>query len=456
MKKILLLSILVAFIAPLKAHAFLSDEQVLSYAAMPLAVSNVCDVRGVQNDQVALLVSHMNRANVPPEAFIDVFRYVPVALVLNSGRRPDFVQWVGSEVDQGVMGDELVTVMERRLTSYGEAVTVSRTTTRIRRSRPRYYNVVYEPDYIPVRVNRYCEHELLDPYALIDMPIAVANVVELGVPIGRVGGLMVQLNLGYVSPVQTVEVLRYSSPALMGIDYGQPDFVQYVYDQRVSGLTGYDLVRVVDRQLPVYGISPQIDLSSPVYYGQNTYMPSVVQNYVSPIDASFVPTRVRTRMASFAPQVAPSVAVATPMSPQVQRLLDQRGSAVVMNPAQARREIAQSMRHGRQTTAVAPAFAAPQPAIAAVHGHGRGRIATPTQTMVMHPHGPGQGKQHGRPQFNPQPVMAAPQAIQHGRGHGQGHANGHGRGRPQFNPQPVMAAPPAAVQHGHGHGQVHE
>src|SRR5258708_475004 len=139
MKKILLLSMLVAFIAPLKAHAFLSDEQVLSYAAMPLAVSNVCDVRGVQNDEVALLVSHMNRANVPPEAFIDVFRYVPVALVLNSGQRPDFVQWVGSEVDQGVMGDELVTVMERRLTSYDDAVRVSRTT-RTHRYRPRYYN----------------------------------------------------------------------------------------------------------------------------------------------------------------------------------------------------------------------------------------------------------------------------------------------------------------------------
>jgi hypothetical protein len=461
MRKTLLLSMLIALSAPLTAHAFMSSDEVLSYTAMPLAVSNVCDVRGVQTDQVGSLVTYMNRANVSPDAFIGVFRYVPVALVLNSGRNPDFVQWVGSEVDQGVMGDELVTVMERRLTTYGSSVVTTRTFHHYRNRYPRAYRTVYETDYVPVTVQRYCEHELLDPFALIDTPLAVANVVDLGVPVARVGNLMVQLNLGYVAPVQTVEVLRYSPAALMAVDYGQPDFVQYVYDQRTSGLTGYELVRAVNRQLPVYGVSPQIDLAPPVYIGQNAYMPGTIQSYVAPFDPAFVPQAVMTRMASFAPARAIATPQTVAVSPQAQRLLEQRGNPVVVNPGQARREIAQTMRHGRhERVAVgAPPAQTFAPSVAALHGngrvrhvqmnHGRGHVAGPPAMHVARPR-PQAVHQHGRPQFVPQPVKI-------NRGQGQPHGHGHGGGPPARVMAPPAGAPMPMpqVQQGHGHGNGH-
>lgn len=517
MKKILLLSFVIAVSAPLTAHAFLTNDDVLSYAAMPLAVSDVCDVRGVQTDQVATLVSYMDRANVSPDQFIDVFRYVPVALVLNSGRRPDFVQWVGSEVDQGVTGDELVTLMERRLTTYGNVVTVSQFHRYHRyHRRPRFYTAAYgayspfEPDYVPVVVHRYCDAALLDPFALIDMPVAVATVVDLGVPVARVGGLVLQLDLGYVPPLQTVELLRYSPPALLAVNYGQPDFVQYVYNQRVGGLSGVALVQAVDQQLPLYGVTPQIDLASPVYIGQNAWVPGVVQNYVAPVDPAFVPPVVRTQVASFAAgrgsytaPAAPPVASVAP-SPQAQRLLDQRGNAVVTSPAQARRELAQSMRSNRHAAQIAGGAAAASVAAATAlqRGHGaRGRIASgpavaaarvngahvngrghhaavmtgrPARSYAarqnvmapqhvrgggMHAAGPAMRaarphpqvmQQHGRPQVSRQPVMAMPRAPQGGQG------RGHGGGPPAR----VMAAPPAPAavaapqgQPGRGNGK---
>src|SRR5438132_526894 len=126
MKK-LALALLLLTLIPLKAAAFnmYDNTEMLSYVAMPLAVSAVSDVRGVQTDRVAELVTYMNEANVQPADFVDVFRYVPVALVLRNDSQPDFVQWVQSKVAQGVNGQELVNVMERRLRSYSNYVPVS-------------------------------------------------------------------------------------------------------------------------------------------------------------------------------------------------------------------------------------------------------------------------------------------------------------------------------------------
>jgi len=495
MRKRLLLIVFLAVIAPSTAHALLATDDVLSYVAMPIAVSNVCDVRGVQTDQVALLASYMDQANVSQDGFIDVFRYAPVALVFNSGRRPDFVQWVHGEVVQGVTGDVLVTNMERRLATYGNVVPASYRygyrsayRSRYRHRYARAYSAVFEPYYVPAAVVTYCDRELLDPFALIDMPIAVANVVDIGVPIGRVGNLVLQLDLGYVSPVQTVEVLRYAPVPLLATGYGQPDFVQFVYDQRVSGVTGYGLVQVIDQQLPVYGVTPQIDLAPPVWVGQNAYVPAVVQNYVAPADPVYVPPPVQTLVASgwaagrgsFTAPAAPAAA-----SPQVQRLLgEQSGSPVVVSPAQARRELAQSRRAERQAarmggisptvapTAVAPLrrearsrgmapagagvvasraaraeggrhaqFAAPGPPArlerGGAHVERRAVAAQPRMTgrgvmqsrAVREPH----AAMQPRPEMQPRPVM-------------QRH------GRPQVAAPPVMAAPPAQQGHGQGGG----
>ncbi len=83
------------------------------------------------------------------------------------------------------------------------------------------------------------------------MPVAVADVVDLGIPLGRVGSLVVQLNLGDVAPLQFVELMRYAPVALAvnGGYYVQPDFVQWVQAQRIDGMTGYPLVSAIDQQL---------------------------------------------------------------------------------------------------------------------------------------------------------------------------------------------------------------
>jgi hypothetical protein len=517
MKRLALSLLLVAF-APLSAKAFVpvnDQTDLLSYVAMPLAVSQVCDVRGVQTARVGELVTYMDQANVAPADFVDVFRYVPVALVMRTDRRPDFVEWVHGQVGQGVVGPALVTSMEQQLGTYSNSITVvsNRYPTRTRRHR-RYtyddypYREVFADDYVPVVVRRYCEREVVEPLALIDMPIAVANVYELGVPVQRVSSLAIELNLGGVPPLQFVELFRYAPAALVVDTAYAPDFVNYVHTQEVAGVYGLPLVQRIDQQLPVYGVNAQLDLTSPGYYysPDNYYAPTYAptarqfqaQYYVPPADPAYVPPVVQSRIASgyaaggaryaLPPQTAPAIAAA----PQVQRLLNApNGGAVVTSPNQARRELAREARAARQApiAAPAPAFAASNasPMMAApVHGngHGRGHAAAAPTFVQQQSHGKGHGR--GRAvaaapvMAAPRPVMQAPQ-VQHGNGHGRGHqqaapvmaaprqvmpapqaiqhgnGNGHGRGHQQAA-APVMAAPrpvmqaPQVIQHGNGHG----
>jgi len=506
MKKILLLLALLAFL-PLEARALNSydNSQILSYVAMPLAVSAVCDVRGVQTDRVGELVTYMNQANVEPTDFIDVFRYVPVALVLRTDNRPDFVGWVHGEVDRGVVGVALVTSMESRLRTYDDYVPVSNYRTRHRHYARESYAYAYEPDYVPLTIRRHCDRLILDPLALVEMPVAVTNVYDLGVPYDRVSSLVVELNLGDVAPVQFVEVMRYAPVALVASNdyYGQPDFVQFVRTRRLGGISGYPLVMAVDQQLRYYDIAPQIDYQPPVYTSQTYYVPQVAQNFVDPVSPAFFPTTVQTRIVpSFAAgrtavnQPAPAIAAA----PQVQRLLESpNGGAVVANPGQARRELARANRAQRE----APIAAAPVPFAQGRienQGRGHGKEAAPVLTPMIssapppHEHGrghekghavaapsfvpapaatrPEHGRGHAAPAFVPPPAATpAPQREHgHGRGHEapafvqapaatpapQEHGHGHGHGAPvAVAPAPVMAPAPAPVveQHGHGHGQ---
>jgi len=79
MRKLALLTLFLTVLVPLKARAFNTTtlnpaDDTLAYVAMPLAVSDVCAVRGVQTDQVASLTAYMDQAQVSPEGFIDVFR----------------------------------------------------------------------------------------------------------------------------------------------------------------------------------------------------------------------------------------------------------------------------------------------------------------------------------------------------------------------------------------------
>jgi hypothetical protein len=477
MKKIAFALVLLALL-PIEAKALntYDSSDVLSYVAMPLAVSAVCDVRGVQTDRVGELVGYMNQANVPPADFVDVFRYVPVALVLRTDDRPDFVTWVHGEVGRGVMGEALVTSMESRLRTYDNYVpTVSyRNTHRHYDRQP--YSYAYEDDYVPVEIRRHCDRLILDPLTLIEMPVAVSNVCDLGVPYDRVSGLVVELNLGDVAPLQFVELMRYAPAALVvngGYD-GQPDFIQYVRTQRVDGLTGYTLVQNVSRQMQVYGVAPQIDYGSPLYGNQTYYAPQVAQNYVAPLDAAYVPAVVQSRVASnFAAARTFNQSPGVSAPSQVQRLLASDRSAVVANPSQARRELARASRAQRET----PIAAAQAPFAGSFVSPGknpnRGNRGMGQQPGVSAPviesahRGNGRGHGEQAPALTPMISSASP-SVQHGQGHGRGHAAAaappfvaatqaprqeHGRGHnaaPAFVPAP--AAAPAAPEHGHGRG----
>jgi hypothetical protein len=496
MKRIAIPLFLLA-IVPWQAKALntYDNNDVLSYVAMPLAVSAVCDVRGVQTDRVGELVGYMDQANVAPADFIDVFRYVPVALVMRTDRQPDFVEWVHTEVDQGVAGPELVTLMERRLRTYDRYVPVS-SYNRHRRyrsdayaSNPYYYESgYYENDYVPVVIRRHCDRLILDPLALIEMPVAVANVCDLrGMPYERVSSLVVELNLGDVPPVQFVEMLRYAPAALVvdGGYYGQPDFVQFVRTERINGISGYGLVSVIDQRLPAYGITAQIDLGSPVYVGRNYYAPTIV-NYVPPIDPVYIPPPVQTFVAqtrvaggfaqggaSFV-QPAPAVAAA----PQVQRLLNTpNAGAVVVSPGQARRELGQGRMHREAPMVTAPVGAPapgaqtwggargrgqevmggqPAPAIAGVpgrgNGHGRGReLNTPVAVGAPAPVMASPGRGHGRNRAESAPAVAPPAGVMPGPGRGRGNGRGGSEGMapPTVAPSPALEAP----RRGNGRGR---
>lgn len=521
MRKIVLLALVVA-VMPFRARAFNTydtynnnntyndSSNILAYAAMPLAVSSVCDVPGVQTDRVGELVSYMDQANVAPADFDDVLRYVPVALVMRTdNNRPDFVEWVHQQVDQGVVGAALVASMEAQLRTYDNAVPVYQAPVRRHYRRAVYaYDTygAYGPDYVPTVIVHHCHRLWQGPMALLEMPLAATDVYDLGLPYDRVSALVIQLNLGDVPPLQFVELMRYAPAALAypGGYYGQPDLVQYVQAERSYGVTGYPLVQAVDQQLVSYNVTPAID-PPPVYTNQSYYVPPVAQNYVDPVyPTAYVPPAVHTQVATsvaagrafsaqppapaiaagrgyYAQPQAPAVAAA----PQVQRLLSSpNGGAVVTNPAQARRELARSRFQREAPVAAAPNV--PAPAVAApAFVPQRGR-AMARRSFAPVPAAPAPQRVITRQQravvrqvpiARPQPVpqRANAQPAVHGRGHGRAFtpmmssspapvASPEFRGRaarpavvqravaPPPAPAARAVAPPQVRQAAHGHG----
>ena len=87
-----------------------TNSDPLALIAMPLAVAAVADMTNVPQDQLANLVATLNQANVPPAQFVQVVRYVPVALT-----DQQFVPYVQQQVAQGVTGPALVTVINQRI-----------------------------------------------------------------------------------------------------------------------------------------------------------------------------------------------------------------------------------------------------------------------------------------------------------------------------------------------------
>ncbi|HEX7831875.1 MAG TPA: hypothetical protein VF787_19620 [Thermoanaerobaculia bacterium] len=258
MKKAALLMLLLLLV-PLQAEALETDD-LLGLVAMPIAVAAASDVSGVPVSDLSHFVATLNRAQVPPTQVVQVVRYAPAALVIQD-QQPAFIQYVDTQVDQGVIGAPLVTVIENRYRTYD--------------LEPQYFvydepatTYVVRDDYIPdvvvTRVSQvqpaYVVGDTNDLLALAAMPLAVAAVADItGIPFGDLGNLVASLNAARTPPVQVVEVLRYS-PVVMVDPYERPRFVQFVNTQVVSGVTGPRLISVIDdRFRTTYDIEPRFD-----------------------------------------------------------------------------------------------------------------------------------------------------------------------------------------------------
>ena len=100
MRTVILAFLLTILPLPLRA---LNTSEVLGLVAMPLAVAAVSEATGVPAAELGQVVASLNQASVPPAEFVQVIRYVPVALVVEE-ERPRFVEFVRTQVDQGVTG----------------------------------------------------------------------------------------------------------------------------------------------------------------------------------------------------------------------------------------------------------------------------------------------------------------------------------------------------------------
>lgn len=110
MKKLIFV-LLVAMALPQTAAALQPDE-VLALVAMPLAVAAVAELGDVPIQPLIDVVSALNDADVPPVEFVEVIRYVPVALVEEGG---GFVRFVEVRREEGLRGTALTNAIEQEL-----------------------------------------------------------------------------------------------------------------------------------------------------------------------------------------------------------------------------------------------------------------------------------------------------------------------------------------------------
>src|SRR5712692_9761749 len=117
MCKKIALSLIIAVLIPCTASA-LQAKDLLALVSMPLAVAAVSNLAGVPQGDLINVVSALNQANVPPPQFIEVVRYVPVALV-DTNTAPQFVQFVTTQANSGITGDALAMAIADQLRSFG-------------------------------------------------------------------------------------------------------------------------------------------------------------------------------------------------------------------------------------------------------------------------------------------------------------------------------------------------
>lgn len=224
---------------PLSAAA-LETSEILELIAMPLAVAAVSEATGVPAADLGNVVAALNQADVPPAEFVQVVRYVPVALAVED-TRPEFVQFVQTEVSNGVTGTRLVGVIDDRLRAYDvkpEFIAVTDPA-------PVYVlSDAYVPPVVVTRVTELrtapattIDLDTEDLLALIALPLAVdALSGTTGITASEITQLIASLNAANVAPVRLVEVVR------------DREFVRLVRTEVDRGTRGDALVQVVERR----------------------------------------------------------------------------------------------------------------------------------------------------------------------------------------------------------------
>ena len=90
----------------------------LALIAMPLAVAAVSEMTDVPRNDLISLIAALNGARVPAPQFVEVVRYSPVVLV-DPYERPQFLSFVTTEIDRGVIGSPLAFALAGRLRDAG-------------------------------------------------------------------------------------------------------------------------------------------------------------------------------------------------------------------------------------------------------------------------------------------------------------------------------------------------
>ena len=385
-------------LVPLQASALDTDD-LLGIVAMPLAVAAVSEVTGVPAGELSSLVASLNRADVPPQQFVQVVRYAPAALVVE--QQPTFVQYVDEQVSQGVVGSQLVTVIDQRLRTYDvtpQFVTLTEPAT----------TFVVSDDYIPPAVitrvttlrpvtTQPLIGDANDLLALIAMPLAVNAVSQItGVPLSDLSALVASLNQASVPPMQVIEIVRYAPVALVYEDDG-PQFVRFVQTQVSEGITGPRLTDVVVNRLRTFNVSPQ---------------PSGTQ--IAVVDNDFVPAVVRTRVAERRnhPHGGPPGQIKKEIGVQT-------GAEVVHGSKPGRREArparVEEKKQNRAVRVTQPPVARRVVEPAVDRGRGNDRVAKPNDNRGGG--GKGRGNSGGNRSGN-----------DGGQGQGQGKGKGKGKG----------------------------
>lgn len=385
MRKLALL--LALTLAP--AHAWaLNTDQLLSTIAMPLAVAAVSNASGVDQSQLANLVASLNQANVPPQQFVEVIRYVPVVMLDQNGQ--PFVAYVQEQTSQGVTGNALVDAIVNRLQSNYNVTPVMTLN-----QEPTTF--VLSDNYIPpYTTSPYTTASLTnDPLSLIALPLAVAAVSDIsGVPQDQLANLVTTLDNANVPPIQEIQIIRYAPVALVDQN-GQP-FIAYVQQQVAQGVIGPALVPAVVQQLQTY-------------YPAQTQITVAAPPPVAPTSVAVAP----------APQPAFVEREFAPPPVAISRVQEFRAHPHGGPPGQLKKEL------GLQTGAEV------------VHGEKRGRQFTPVAAapapaapVVMVPQGR-EGEGHGRGHERPAPMISsAPppaRAVVHQPGPPAGGPPGHAK-----------------------------